>query len=259
MKKPSFFNFLKKKVFFVYLSDLIFFSLLLWFLVYARNRIFSYLLVLQQFVPKLSDISSSLAIEDASSVGNLDALLKVIEPIVREANIFVYFVVPVLVFFLWVLFQGWGWNFLKEGSFAKAMDIKFYPKFALLSLPFFGLLFYLFVGFLDKGDVSTTLPRFIITLLIFVVVFYFTVVSYIVVNKPKFFPRFFGVGVKKVKMFFPMFMLFLVVLLLVLVLLFNAYIAAFAWVMPSFLSLVLLLFSILLFSVSKCLIVFSSE
>ncbi len=259
MKKPNFFNFLKKRVFFVYLPDLIFFSLLLWFLVYARNRIFSYLVVLQQFIPKLSDIGSSLTIEDASSIANLDALLKVIEPILREANIFVYFVVPIFVFLLWVLFQGLSWNFLGEGSFIKAMDIRLYPKFALLSLPFFVLLFYFFIGFLNQGDISANLPRFVIFLLVFIIVFYFTVVSYIVINKHKFFPKFFEVGVKRLKMFFPMFILLLIVLLLVLVLLFNAYIAAFAWVMPSFLSLVLLLVFILLFSASKCLLVFLSE
>ncbi len=258
MKKPNFFNLLKKRVFFVYLSDLIFFSLLLWFLIYARNRIFSYLVVLQQFIPKLSDIGSSLTIEDASSIANLDALLKVIEPILREANIFVYFVVPVFVFLLWVLFQGLSWNFLKENSFTKSMDIRLYPKFALLSLPFFVLLFYFFTGFLNQGDVSANLLRFIVFLLIFILVFYFTFVSYLV-NKPKFFPEFFNLSIKKLKIFFPAFMLSLIILLLVLVLLFNAYIAAFAWVMPSFLSLVLLLFFIFIFSASKCLLVFLSE
>jgi len=257
MKKPNFINFLKKKILKVYIADLIFFSLLLWFLVYARNRIFSYILTVQQFAPKLADISSVLSTGNPSSINQLDALIKVVEPIVREANIFVYLVVPVTIFMVWVLFQGLSWNFLKEGSFRKALDIRFYPKFALISIPIFAVIFYLFYNFFISENISTA--RSVVIFVLLFVVLYFTTISYLVVNKGRFFSNLFTLSIKRAKVFFPKFILFLVLLLLALVLFFNAFIAAFALVFPSFLSLFLLLLSILLFSSSKCFLVFLSE
>lgn len=256
--KKNFFNFLKKKVLKVYLADLVFFSFLLWLTVYARNKLFSYLVVLQQFAPKLADVSSSLNAEDASSVAQLDALLKVIGPIVSEAKIFIFFVVPVLLFFLWVLFQGVGWNFLKQDSFKKVFDIRFYPKFALLSIPIFAIIFYLFSDFMNVAE-NFNLTKYVILLILLIIVFYFTLASYLVVGKDRFLPNFFNLSIKKAKLFLPSFFLLIFILLLVLILFFNAFIAVLSLAVPPVLTMVLLLFFILFFSSSKCLLVYIAE
>lgn len=258
MKKINFLNFLKKKILKVYLADLIFFSFLLWLLVYARNKILSYLVVLQQFAPKLADISSSLTAQDSSSVAQLDALLKVIEPIITEAKVFIFFVVPVLAFFIWVLFQGVSWNFLKEDYFKKAFDIRFYPKFALLSIPFFIILVYFANDFLNVAE-NFNLTKYVIVLIILVIVFYFMIISYLAIGRGKFLFNFLKLSIKKAKVFIPSFLLLIFILLLVFILFFNSFIAALSLTAPSALSIVLLLFFILLFSSSKCLLAYLSE
>ncbi|MFH1332332.1 MAG: hypothetical protein ABIH63_03545 [archaeon] len=249
---------MKKKFVKVYVADLLFFSLLLWFLVYARNRIFSYLVVIQQFTPQLNDIYSSLNMEDPASVAQLDALLKVIEPIVTEANFFIYFVVPVMVFLIWVFFQGLSWGLLKEDSFKKSLYIHFYVKFALLSIPFFVVLFFLLRGFLELTE-TVNLTKSVIIWIVLFIVFYFTLISYLVMKKKKLLFDIFEVGIKRAKVFFPAFLLFIVLFLIVFVLFFNAYISALSLVMPSASSIILLLFFVLLFSSSKCLLEFLSK
>ncbi|MEM4266954.1 MAG: hypothetical protein QW404_02775, partial [Candidatus Nanoarchaeia archaeon] len=185
---------LKKKIPILYLADLVFFSLLLWLLVYARNKIFSYLVVLQQFSPQLADISASISMEDAASVAELEALLNVIQPIVNEAKFFIFFMVPVLLFFLWVLFQGFGWSFLKSSSLKKSFDIRFYPKFALLSLPFFGIIYYLTTDFFNLVE-NFNLTKYVVILVLLFFVFYFTLASYLVFDKHGFWKGFVGLSI----------------------------------------------------------------
>lgn len=258
MKKPSFFSFWKRKVFLVFLADAVFFSLLLWFLVFARNKIFSYLVVLQQFAPQISDVSSAIDVGNPASFSQLESLLKVIGPIVREANFFVYFAVPVVVFLIWVLFEGLSWSFLKS-DFKAAFDIRFFSKFALLTIPFYALLVFLaFKSINSPEGYSLGLAKSVAVGLVLVLVFYFTVVLYLSFNSGKFFQRFFSL-VKKSYLFFPLFLVLFFSLVLVLVLFFSVYISALTLSAPSPLSLSFLVFFILFFSSSKCLLVFFSE
>ena len=258
MEKSGFLKLLKKKVLFVLLADFLFFSTLLWFLVYARNRIFSYLVVIQQFAPKITGISSALAMEDASSVGQLDALLKVVEPIVNEANFFIYFVVPVMIFLLWVLLQGFSWGLLKNDSVKKALHFNFYPKFALFSIPLFVVVFFLFRGFLNLAE-QVNLTKSVILFIVLFIVFYFTIISYLVIDRAKFLSSLVNLSIKRSKIFFPAFLLFLIIFLLTLILFFNNYIYALSLILPSALSIFLFLFFMLLFSCSKCLLAFLSQ
>ncbi len=250
--------FLKKKIPVVYIADLVFFSLLLWILVYARNKIFSYLVVLQQFSPQLADISASISIEDAASVAELEALLNVMQPIINEAKFFIFFLVPVLLFFLWVLFQGFTWNFLKGGSFRKAFDIKFYPKFAILSLPLFGIIYYLVTDFFNLVE-NFNLTKYIILLVLLFFVFYFTLASYLVLGEAGFWKGFVRLSIFKSKKFFPSYLLMVLILIVLSVFFLTVYISALSLAWPSFFSIIALLFLILLFGCSKCLLAYVSE
>jgi hypothetical protein len=256
--KKSFISFLRKKTLKVYLADVVFFSLLLWFLVYARNRIFSYLVVLQQFAPKLTGIGSDLASDSPLGIAQVDALINVLDPIISEAKFFIFFVIPLMVFLLWFFFQGLGWNLMRHDSFRRVLDIRLYPSFAIASIPFFAVIVFLLNDFLNISE-SFDSTRHLITWIILFVVFYFTIVSYQVVNQPRFFKRLIYLSVRKAWIFFPVFLLMLVFFLLAFVFLFNAYISVLSLAVPSFLTIVTSLFSILLFSSSKCLLAYLSE
>lgn len=258
MKKSSFINFFKGKIAKVFIIDIVFFSLLLWFLAYARNRIYSYIIVIQQFAPKISDISSTLNSNNPLSVPQLDALLKVLDPIISEAKFFVFIVIPVMVFLLWVFFQGLGWNFLKQDSFKKAIDIRLYPSFAIASIPLFAVLVFAFNDFLNMVD-SFNISKSVIIFVLLFVVLYFTIISYLVLGKTKFFLRLVHLSIKRIWIFFPAFLLMFFLLLVAFVFSFDAYISILSLVVPSFLSIFLILFSIFLFSSSKCLLAYLSE
>ena len=256
--KKSFISFLKKKALKVYVVDVVFFSLLLWFLVYARNRIFSYLVVLQQFAPKLTGIGSDLASDNPLSIAQVDALINVLDPIVREAKFFIFFVIPIMVFLLWVFFQGLGWNLMRHDSFKRVLDIRLYPSFAVASIPFFAVIVFLLNDFLNISE-SFDPTRYVITWILLFVIFYFTVISYQVVNQPRFFRRLVYISIRKAWIFFPVFLLMLVFFLIACVFLFNAYISVLSLAVPSFLMIAMSLFLILLFSSSKCLLSYLSE
>ncbi len=257
--RKSFLSLLKKKLLKVYIADVIFFSLLLWFLAYARNRIFSYLLVIQQFAPSLADISSGISMDDPSSVAQLDALLQVLNPIISEAKFFIFIVIPVMLFLLWVLLQGFGWNVLRNDSLKRALDIRLYPSFALVSLPFFAVLVILLNNLLNFSDVSFNLNKSVTLIVLLFVVFYFTMVSCLVFGRPRFFSNLVRLSIKRAYVFFPVFLLVFLLFLVALILLFDVYVSVLALSMPSVISMVLLLFFILLFSCSKCLLEYLSE
>lgn len=253
--KNNFFRFWKCKVLPVFLMDFLFFSFLLWFFVYARNRIFSYLVALQQFAPQISDISSSLDVNNPLGISQLDALLNVVNPIISEAKFFVYLIIPLVVFVVWVFFQGVSWSVLFNDSFRKSFSLKFYSSFSLLSVPFFIFLFY-FVSRLLFSE-SLTGSILILYLVGLLLLLYLTITSYLMGVFS--FSGFYKLILKKCCVLFPLFLVFTFFLILVSVSFLDVYIYFLSLSFPPVVSLVFFVLFIFLFSSSKSVLAFFSK
>lgn len=253
--KNNFFKFWRGKVLPVFLMDFIFFSFLLWFFVYARNRIFSYLVALQQFAPQLSDIASSLDANNPLGISQLDALLNVVNPIISEAKLFVYLIIPLVVFMFWVFFQGISWSVLFNDSLRKSFNLKFYFPFSLLSLPFFVLLFYFVSQLLFSESLSGSV--LILSLVGLLLLLCLTITSYLV--SPFSFSGFYKLILKKFYILFPLFLVFTFFLILVSVAFLDVYIYILSLTLPSLVSILFFVFFIFLFSSSKSVLAFFSK
>ena len=182
----------KKKFFYFILVDSLFFILLFISLNFSRNRIQGYLSSIQQYIPQLNEVQKLL--QESTVVGNLEQsniLLENINSVMNEALFFGYFIMPLIIFVLWITFQGLSYKLISEDNLNKILDYKYFIKFSILTLPFFILLTLAIFQFLAMfsdlipyygGIFKPTIMLFIITLGP-IILFYFLLIFYSLLNK----------------------------------------------------------------------------
>ena len=229
-------NLFKKKFYYFILIDGLFFILLFIFLNYSRNKIQGYIQLIQQYIPQLNQIQGLL--QESTAVGNLEQtslLLGNINSVIREALIFGYFVIPLIVFILWVLLQGLNYKLIFENKLNKILDYKFFLKFIIISLPFFVILTLIVFQFLAIfGDIipyygGTFSGNFRAYTLVIVpiLLFYFLFVFYSILNECSLWrtlKKGVSIAMKKIHYLFPLYIGYLVIIILFFVAFLNNFV-----------------------------------
>lgn len=232
------FEIFKEKILILFLIKVVFVVLLFFFLVYAKAKLQSYLLAMQQYAPQIMGLQSVLQESGSASLLELENVLATIQPIIQGALIFTYFIVPLLVFLLWCFSGSLIYKLLNEEKIKIRQIFKnfwrFFLKFLIISLPFYLLLILLLYKtwqlFLPSyTNISLSIWQFLVFFLLCFFVFYFVFISYALLGKVKeivkTFKKAFTIGVKKFYVLVPLFLPFFFILLLFLVLFFYVYVS----------------------------------
>jgi|TARA_B100000315_G_scaffold94545_1_gene86917 hypothetical protein len=229
-------NLFKKKLFYFIFIDGLFFISLFILLNYSRNKIQSYLKLIQQYIPQLDVVQSLL--RESTTLENLEQsnlLLEKISSVMNEALFFGYLIIPLSIFILWVVFQGLSYKLISENNFSKILDYKFFMKFLILTLPFFIILTFAIFQFLAMfsdlipyygGIFNPTFMLFVITLGP-LILFYFLFIFYSLLNNNsllKTLKKGFLIAIKKIYFLFPLYLGYLTIFILFLVAFLNNFV-----------------------------------
>jgi hypothetical protein len=229
-------NLFKKKFLYFILVDSLFFISLFITLNFSRNKIQGYLSSIQQYIPQLNEVQKLL--QESTAVGNLEQsniLLESINSVMNEALFFGYFIMPLIMFILWTLFQGLSYKLISENNLNKILDYKYFIKFSILTLPFFILLtlatFQFLAMFSDLvpyygGIFSPTIMLFII-ILGPIILFYFLLIFYSLLNKNsllKTLKKGSSIAIKKIHILFPLYIGYFIIFVLFLVSFLNNFV-----------------------------------
>jgi hypothetical protein len=212
------FNYFKRKFLLFLLIDTIFFSLLFYFLIFIKNKLKNYLLVLGDYSTELSKIEG-LEQKDIVASMKLDVLLKTMDNVTSNALFFVYIIIPIVLFLLFWIFHYIIFNIIKENK----LNFKDFIKFGLISIPFFVAYIFIFLGFLNiiesffEGEYLSLLFKFLFYLILLLIVGYYNFVVYSL-NKYKIkdlIKKSFKISLKKFYVLMPLFLLLSIILLII--------------------------------------------
>jgi len=122
-----------KKHFFhlISLQLLLFFSSL-FFLVYVKQKIQSYIIQIQEYQPLLNSILTNLESLDPAAITQSQAVLNTLSNITNQTMLFAYFIVPLVLLIIWIFCQGFFWKIMKS---KKIKNLKaYFTKFSIPTL-----------------------------------------------------------------------------------------------------------------------------
>ena len=226
----------KEKFYYFILLDGLFFILLFMFLIYSRTKIRGYLELIQQYIPQLNAIQGLL--QESTELTNLqqaDLLLNTINTLIKEALIFSYIIIPLVVFIILILLQGLNYRLIFEDKLNKVFNLKFFSKFAIITLPFYIILVLIIIQFLALfselvpyyGGEFTGDYFLYILIIVPVGLFYFLLIFYSLLNNHKLvtvLKKGLKIGVNKFHKLIFLYLGYIVVLVLFLVAFFNNFV-----------------------------------
>ena len=131
----------------IYLSDLSWIVLITLFSVYARYKISSYLSLINSYSNDFNIIKDEISNNTAAGAYKLQLLLSEVSPIVDRLNLFVFFIVPAIIFLVWLFFNTINYSIMRGEKF-----IKIFPAMALITIPFY-------LVFLSLSNIMLTIIR----------------------------------------------------------------------------------------------------
>lgn len=236
---------LKQKIIILLPLDIIFFTLVFFLLVYAREKLKAYILAIQSFTPQIIAVQQALQ-ESVSRISELESLLTAISPLVQRALIFQYVIIPLALFLLWCIFQSIIWKEITEKIPLQKEHRNYFLRFVLLSIPIFliTLLFLyriwqlLTMAFLPtytgiKVSLATNIQLLLLFLLT-IILFYFTLLSYSLLQElslKKCIKKAFALGIKRMHILGSLYLLFLFLALILIIALFSLYVSYLSYVL----------------------------
>lgn len=122
----------------VYFSDLSLVLIIASFLIYARWKISSYLSLINSYVVDFNAVQEELTNQTAGAVYKLQLVLSEVSPLVNRLNLFVFFIVPLIVFIAWCIFMSINYSVLRNEKL-----IRILPAIAVITIPFYLALLYI--------------------------------------------------------------------------------------------------------------------
>ena len=230
---------LKQRIIILLPLDIIFFTLVFFLLVYAREKLKSYILAIQAYTPQIMAVQQALA-ESTSKISELESVLNVISPLVQKALIFQYVIIPLALFLLWCIFQSLIWKEITEKIPLQRKYTNYFLKFILLSIPIF-LITLLFLYRIWQLLTMVFLPTYtgikvslatniqlLLLFIITIIIFYFTLLSYSLLQElplKKCIKKAFHLGIKRIHILGSLYILFLFLALILMVFLFSLYVS----------------------------------
>ncbi len=137
-------NFLK-----IYLIDIVSIAAITIFLIYSRWKISNYLSLVNAYAVEFTTIQSELSNNSMGAAQKLQGVVAQVSPIVDRLNMFVFIIVPAVVFLLFIFYISLDYSIIRKEKLKKII-----PAFILASLPFYFAFLYLanlFLGILRES------------------------------------------------------------------------------------------------------------
>lgn len=116
------------------LLDALFLASAFVFFMYARAKIKSYFALISQHLTEVTSIQQGLMQSNTGSMNELTELLAILEPLKNQVYFFTFFIVPVVIFILWCLFQAPQYSLILRG---KLISVTNYIRFVVFAAPFY--------------------------------------------------------------------------------------------------------------------------
>jgi|SRR3989344_1107148 len=157
---------MKDRILKIFFLDFVYFILLLFIVLFSRLQIQSLLSKIQSYAPELNTLNNQNILDAQGLISQINSLSV-------QAYLFIFIVIPLIIFILYILLQGYGFYLLKK-------EKKFLLKFSIINLPvfiFISLLIFIpnvylfilvmlisyltfFLHFHDKKRIHLTLTKF---------------------------------------------------------------------------------------------------
>ncbi|MFH1637168.1 MAG: hypothetical protein ABIB71_01960 [Candidatus Woesearchaeota archaeon] len=147
--KPSFKDSVKiyrKNFWKFFLIDLIFLLAGGIFYLYSRIKIEVYMLALTQYYEQMSTLQAALEQGSENAMAQLALFVEGVTPLLDKISLFMFFVVPAVLFVLWCFFQSMHYNLIFN---KKIFNWRKLLVFGAVTLPFFVVLMLLADKFID--------------------------------------------------------------------------------------------------------------
>tara|TARA_Y100000310_G_C20694125_1_gene824258 strand:- start:3707 stop:4513 length:807 start_codon:yes stop_codon:yes gene_type:complete len=96
------------------LTQLMLFFSSLFFLVFVKGKMEVYLRKIQEFQPIINQIITTLESTDPSAIIQSQQMMDSMIQVTSQAKFFAFFIVPLVLLFLWIIFQGIFWKTIKK-------------------------------------------------------------------------------------------------------------------------------------------------
>lgn len=249
--KKKILKFFKKDVVKFFMIDLVFFALLGGLLLYARNKITSYILQWMAYAEQVSQLSQVIQEQGVDALGQVESLASVVEPLAFKLYLSIYVLIPLGILLIWCISQGLNYNILSK---KKLFDWKAAGRFLLLNVPFFVVLFLLveffFTQMTAEYGVGMNFYMMGIILLAVLLIVYFMQVMYVFLHKKhnvvKLMKHSLKLAVYKSHKLFPLTLVSVLIFFLAFIFLWNIMIKMVASTSGYILSIIFLIVSIFL-------------
>ncbi|MFH1066276.1 MAG: hypothetical protein V1734_07240, partial [Nanoarchaeota archaeon] len=114
--------------------DILFLATAFLFFIYARIRIKDYFAIISTYTAQISAVEQLIVQNSASSMGQVQELLEILGPLASQVKFFTFFIVPLVIFALWCLFQAPHYSLVIRNKLLSATD---YIRFIVFAAPFY--------------------------------------------------------------------------------------------------------------------------
>ncbi|MDI6737279.1 MAG: hypothetical protein QME12_02060 [Nanoarchaeota archaeon] len=181
MKKTAFSEtnaiFLKKWWKFI-LLDALFLASAFVFFMYARAKIKSYFALISQYSAQVANVQQMIAQNSAGSMNEMTGLLAILGPLAKQVSFFTFFIVPLVIFALWCIFQAPQYSLILRNRLVLVTN---YIRFVVFAGPFYVIGLFLLNELFDIAYASFRAigsVKFILLSLLFILVLYTNQVFY---------------------------------------------------------------------------------
>lgn len=160
------------------LLDALFLASAFVFFMYARAKIKAYFALISQYSAQVANVQQMLAQNSVGSMNEMTELLAILGPLAKQISFFTFFIVPLVIFALWCLFQAPQYSLIIRN---KLILFTNYIRFIVFAAPFYVaglfLLNTLFdIAYADIGKIFTI--KFCLIFLVFILVLYVNQIFY---------------------------------------------------------------------------------
>lgn len=114
--------------------DMLFLAAAFLFFIYAKEKIRDYFAQISAYAGQVAAVQAAIAENNAAGMGQMQELLSIISPIAKQMSFFTFFIVPLVIFALWCIFQAPNYNLIARGRLFSATH---YIRFIVFTAPFY--------------------------------------------------------------------------------------------------------------------------
>lgn len=160
------------------LLDALFLACAFIFFMYARAKIKAYFVLISQYSAQITNVEQMLAQNSVGSMNEMTELLAILGPLAKQVSFFTFFIVPLVIFALWCIFQAPQYSLILRN---KLLIVTNYIRFVVFAAPFYVAGLFLLNELFDIAYASFSAmlsARFILLFLLLILVLYVNQIFY---------------------------------------------------------------------------------